>query len=277
MAGFYADIPGQFMMWHIDGTVVQVYNGATLLQTVSAANMKAINGNNDAGYMPPISDANVNVFHFFPEDRDIDGIFLSETGDVNNVNWSSDATNGSDGTWNLIANPNNPTTTAVFYRSQISAYALTGVKVLRINARLGTFNSQRRLHTVHIYGRPSTGEAPDRLRLWHPTLDQELTGSYFDWGDVEQSSSTVLERDFRVKNPSATETATTPTLAVGFIKDIEPYNAAQHEFSDDGTTWASTLDLATLGAGVISPVVTIRRTTEGLPGLARTYVSVTPA
>jgi hypothetical protein len=110
---------------------------------------------------------------------------------------------------------------------------------------------------LHLYGSPSS--APDRLRIWHPSLDQEVGGAYFDWGNVPRGA--VLQRQFRVKNGRSL-TAKSVSLSVEALTEASPAVVPMYAFSLDGATWSSSLVLGDLAPGATSAVVTVRFTCD---------------
>jgi hypothetical protein len=110
---------------------------------------------------------------------------------------------------------------------------------------------------VHLYGEPAPGENPNRLALWHPTLDQRVTPAYFDWGNVPRSSS--ADRLFRVKNVSSTLTASSVRVAMEALTDTTPSVPGQHSISSDGTTFLAQVNIGSLSPGAISGPLTLRR------------------
>lgn len=210
---------------------------------------------------------------FFPELRDIVGMFLACESRpfkvaVYSIEWSANATNYSSGTWTTIVSY--PQGTAPpWYDQAVSTYrnnwftlSLTGVKALRFIYGSDFFSVSTDngwLNALHIYGNIASGQNPDRARIWHPTLNQEVGGAYFDWGDVARSTSASLP--FRVKNNSATKTATSVTVAAEILTDATPTMSTMFEFSDDaGVSWSSSVNIGDLAPSAVSSVLYVRRT-----------------
>jgi hypothetical protein len=189
----------------------------------------------------------------FPEHRDITAYFLANNGGAiaNDLRTSPDTTTGLDGTWTSRIPSYIPTQTIVSpgYRNAIQVVSWTGIKALRFTA--GAFFDNDSIYALHLYGNISTGETPDRLRLWHPTLDQEVDGDYFNWNDIQRGSSGT--KQFRVKNNSSTLTASAITVAVEALTDTSPTVVGQHSLDISS--------IASLAPGVISSVITLTRTT----------------
>lgn len=258
MAGNYPDVPGHRMAWDRDGTILCLVAGSITILDASTRNIL----NDDTGsHFFQTSDAAVCLI--FPEKRDIVGMYVAcgDGVDTFSAAWSANTTNGLDGTWTSFAfTRDTGTGSETQFRNNIRAVNLAGVKAVRVQrGNIATFPTRQRIGAFHVYGSPSVGEAPNRLRLWHPTLDQEVTGSFFDWGDVTRG--TTSQRDFRVKNNSATQTANSVMLTMEALTDTSPSNVGQHTFSLDGTTFTSSTIVGDLAPGAISPTVRLRRTT----------------
>lgn len=107
---------------------------------------------------------------------------------------------------------------------------------------------------IHLYGSVPAAQNPNRLRAWHPTLDQEVGASHFDFADIAQG--TQLTKQFRLKNNSATLTAQNVTLS----QDNIDGGGMALEFSDNGTAYTTSLNIGNLAAGATSSVLYVRRT-----------------
>jgi hypothetical protein len=200
----------------------------------------------------------------FPELRDLDAYFLRNLPSAFSpppltIATSVDTTNGIDGTWSTIFSGSGTSgTVKPGYRSGIASTTALGIRAIRFTANNGALNNFSP-NVLHLYGEPAPGENPNRLALWHPTLDQRVTPAYFDWGNVPRSSS--ADRTFRVKNLSATLTANTPRVAMESLSDTTPSVVGQHTLSLDGATFLAQVNPGTLAPGAISGVITLRRVT----------------
>jgi hypothetical protein len=108
---------------------------------------------------------------------------------------------------------------------------------------------------VHLYGAKAAGQTPDDLIF----IDHDTTpGVEFtapeDFGD--RPLGTTVTRQFRVKNASATKTASTISVAC---------NDDDFAISTDGTTWVVTINIASLAPGAESSTMYVRNTTPN-PG-----------
>lgn len=146
------------------------------------------------------------------------------------------------------------TDTVPSYRASITPYTLTGVKGIRLGFSSGTFTCSVR--GWHIYGTITTGIDLDRLELWHPTLDERVSGAYFDWGDAQRTTNAT--KTFRVKNLSPTLTANSIDITFQTLTDSTPTYVSMHTFSDGGA-YAGTINIGNLAPGATSGIITIRR------------------
>lgn len=263
MAGSYADVPGPRMAYDLDGTVVVITDTSRLNpSTLSAGTKTNLNSETLPG-QGQYATGNGYLTFIFPELRDIDGYLLYGTGQLGMTpgaaHTSTDTTNGVDGTWTSRVNPwANLGTTKGAMRSSITSVTWDGVKAVSFyGTNVGGWGPDWRI--AHLYGAPSTGENPNSLRLWHPTLDQEITGAYFDWGDVARL--TTVTRDFRIKNISATQTANLVSVSMTAPTDASPTTVSQHTFSTDGVTFTPTLSLGNIAPATITGVLNLKRVT----------------
>jgi len=208
----------------------------------------------------------------FPELRDVTNWYATGAGQAFGTTWqglwvdsSVDTTNGLNGTWvNRYANPagwysaGQPINPG--YRFPTAVAAATGVKAIKFRGNLYAWGA------IHLYGVITTGQNPDRLALWHPTLDAQVGAAYFDWGSALRG--TTADLTFRVKNLSATLSANTITCSVDALTDTAPTVVGQHTLSADAITFAATASAGTLAPSTISGIMTLRRTTASNAALA---------
>lgn len=278
MAGFYADVPGPRLPYDRDGSIAygwnltngtfNMFSTETLREindedSVDVGSLVGFTGNTDIRY----------VIFMFPELKNIVGWYLNinstSSWTQQNIETSVDTTNGIDGTWVVRqanwAGLSSGGSVVPTYRTAINAVTWSGIKGVRFGftSFAGGVDGPR-FNAIHFYGSPAAS-AP-RLALWHPTLDQEVTGAYFDWGDVP--TSTAATRNFRVKNLSSTQTAQSVGLTMEALFDTSPTVVGQHTFSPDGTTFTSTLNIGSLAPSTISSVLTLKRTTPSNASLS---------
>jgi hypothetical protein len=259
MAGFYPDTPDHKIFYNDDGSIVftqPATGGAVTLVAGSSANTLNGEGNANAAIMS----TNTRIGCVFAQRMDIVGVYnmhsgISGTDGV--LRTSTDTTNGTDGTWTTVT-ATLPTTgesavnATTRWRTDIQTVSCLGIKGVTLSA-----GSNGDARNFHLYGRPTTGANPDRLRFWHPTTDTELLGSHFDYGDLARGSSKIIQ--FRVKNNSTTKTANTITVADDALTAASPTLASQTTFSPDGTTnFLASLAVGSLAPGALSAIVYAR-------------------
>ena len=265
MAGYYADVPGQRFAYDLDNTQVKfkdTSNGIVTDQSGSRSLMNDEDG--DVWTSPGFNDGNnKEIIFIFPELRNITGYFVSVNNNASGrlvtgaFYYSSDTTDGQNGTWTQAqANWGYTTLTTPAYRTGIDrTINLTNVKGLRFVVRITDtyYGNNILVNFMHIYGSVVSGQNPDRLMFWHPTLSQECDAAFFDWGDISQGS--VQTKTFRLKNNSASLSANSITLSAS---DVSTTMALT--FSSDGSTYVSSLSVGTLAAGATSGTLYVKRT-----------------
>jgi hypothetical protein len=195
----------------------------------------------------------------FPQRRDLIGVFVwamtSNQGGTANciVDTSQDTTNGIDGTWTAqtsqfvaesVMLPN--------YRTAIRGVSAPNVVGVRLRFSLALQFSVLP-GAVHLYG-GFTNPSFDRLAIWHPTLNQELT--YQDFQD--QTRGTTQTVQFRVRNMSSSLTANSVSVSTSVLTDTTPTVASQITYSSDNSTYSSILNLGNLSPGTTSGVLYMR-------------------
>lgn len=292
MAGFYPDVPAPRLAYDRDGTVGFVIDLSTnSVSQMSAGNLVTLN-DESSGSILLINAGNSTMDYayglIFPELRNIIGVrnFHSGFGQTGggSLQYTTNSSNGVDGTWTSIGATGYSDVTTGFsstvLRTGITAISMLGVKGFRIRRNVGPnfgANSWYAL-TLHLYGSISAGQTPDRLRMWHPALDEPLDdntsadGAYLDWGDVVRS--TTQDRTFRVKNNSSTLTANSINIAASALTDAAPTLITQYTFSDGGAFGAS-VTVTSLSPGAISGVITVRRTTPSNAALSLWTLRIT--
>lgn len=265
MAGNYPDAPSWRMAYDRDGTQVFKINSANVITQLTSSDIIAMNDESNSSYPGAgYNSGSSSLVWIFPELRDLDGyasIALNGSYSPSSMTIavSVDTTNGLDGTWTTISTTI-PTRAEVkpLYRTGIVSSTALGIRALKMTAGAVGANEWT-VAAVHLYGEPAPGENPNRLALWHPTLDQRVTPAYFDWGNVPRSSS--ADRLFRVKNLSSTLTATSVRVAMETFTDTTPSVPAQHTLSTDGATFLAQVNIGSLAPGAISSPLTMRRIT----------------
>ncbi len=256
MVGLYPDAPGRKFETDVDGSVgfgISI-NEATPFSAAAMTNLsKTVSANH-------VNLTNVNttfyVGYIFPELRDIAGFCLRHNfggwGSWNRVETSTNTTNGSDGTWT-----DRGAMGASGHFRTITALAVAGVKAIRFRwGSTSSDNNGRWLGNLHVFGSILATSNSDRLTLWHPTLDQELSGAGLDFGDVPRLS--VPTKQFRVKNLSAAQTAGNIVLSVEAVNDTTPTVVGVKSLSFNGSSYAASQNIGDLAPGVISSLCTLK-------------------
>lgn len=264
MAGFYTDVPAPRLAYDRDGTrLFFVDDGGGITEYPSS--LAVLNDENSGTEWMSGFGGGWAVL-IFPQLRDIVAYHLAvRTWVGGTLETSTNTTNGQDGTWTTVTSNysfNNDNPAKPNYRTVIYAVAMNGIIALKF--RRGATGS-RAFKQLHLYGGLATGETPDRLRLWHPTLDEPLDdkvpadGAYFDWGDTAQSTS--ADRTFRIKNNSVTLTANSIAINQQTLTETTPSINSQFTFSNGGA-FAASLNIGNLSPGQLSGVITKRRTIQ---------------
>lgn len=256
MAGNYSDVPGPRMAYDRDGTI-------SLYGMSQSESVATPGGVNDLTLLNNESFDGVGsrywTYLIFPQLRDIVGYAIHTSSGDRGIHTSTNTTTGLDGTWTSRGSYSTVGTTPQM--RSISTVNWTGVKAIKVYADSGAYTWNAVSHNlIHLYGTISAGQTPDRLRIWHPTLDQEVTGAYFDWGDIQRNGASIT-KTFRIKNNSAALTANSIVLSSEALTDTTPTNAGQHTFAPDGVTFSSPLNIGNLAPGAISSEITVRRLT----------------
>lgn len=260
MGGLYPDAPGKLFMIDRDGSAgfgINTTQTTPFDSTAMTNLMKTAGGNNVA------MGGGANSYYIgyiFPELRDIAGFCLISGwhawGNWVRVETSSNTTSGVDGTWT----DRGAMGEAAHFRS-ITALVVTGVKGIRFRYdHVSTAGGTRYLGNLHIYGSIPATSTPDRLRLWHPTLDQVLTGAYFDLGDVPRGN--VVNKTFRVKNNSATLTANNVLITIDAPTDTTPTVVSQLAWAVPAapSVFDNTPNIGNIAPEAISGILTLRLT-----------------
>jgi hypothetical protein len=261
MAGYYPDAPDFKVWYNDDGSVpfTQPTTGGTVVPIPPTPNAGMINGEGTSNASVAVSTTS-RVGVVFPQLVDVKGLFFLHNGSTSDasgvVRTSSDTTSGADGVWSTRTStfPSKGQGDAggtVAWRSAVQVVDYTSIRGLTFSANTGGQCRQ-----FHIYGRPTAGENPDRLRFWDPTLDQEIGGAYFDFADQAQGQVKVVQ--FRIKNNSPTKTATTITVTDDALSTASPTLASQTAFSTDGSNFNSTVVVASLAPGALSGILHVR-------------------
>lgn len=261
MAGNYMDAPAQRLAYDRDGSIGVLATAAGALTAMSNSDLQYLN--NESEDAPTISSKS-RVILVFSAPIDIEALFIA-CGDSTSytIETSKNTTTGLDGTWtSQVATASYLRDVKPFYRvaSNLTAMLATStsdeVKGVRLSA---SGNGNLSIRALHVYGNLSSSATEDRLVFWDPSASSEVPPEYFDWGDVARATSGDLT--FRLHNMSSTLAANSVTLYAEALTPGVPSVAGMLLFSDDGTTFTSSLALGTIAAGATSGVLYVRRNT----------------
>ena len=259
------------MAYHLDGTKVYRVNSSNITTSVSSTDVQYLN-NESAGYGGDFNGVGLApgfLVFIFPQLRDISNYVYVGNGQPTGssairgrVQTSTDTTNGVDGTWTTLEanfrSSNYGLTVPPYYRSSISPAAMYGVKAVRFESAQYFYGDSLNIAALHLFGSYTSGETPNRLELWHPTLDQRVSGGHFDFGDKLQSTTTDIS--FRVKNQSSGQTANTIVVSIETLTDLSPPSTGNYALNLNGGSFAATQTISSIAPGAISNTLTLRLT-----------------
>jgi hypothetical protein len=262
----YSSYSDYRMAYHLDGTVL--VRGATtgtpktpstLTDTVTSGGaLTSLNDQNIGGTYWNSNQTDGWIGMVFPQLRDITGMFLNcYDSSTKRVQYSTDTTNGLDGTWSTLVAARN-WSLDTNYRTNIYSVSQTGVKGLRI-PDLGSGGSRNDyVGSWHVFGKLASGQTPSRLDLWHPTSNARVSSSHFDLGDKPRSTTTDIS--FRVKNQSSTLTSNSIVVSVETLTDLAPTAIGNYTINLNGGSFASSQTITSLAPNAISNILTLRFT-----------------
>lgn len=270
----YPAAPGRRMALDADGTIgfnmyvagsVPNYTSGWEQQTLTemVRRQKITDGDANA-YVGGSDDGRRGFGYIFPEPRDLDGVWVRFYESGNNINSqgrlvsSVDSTDGISGTW-VEESPDMPSVSsaASSFREQIFPLAALGVRCIEVDN--ANDDSNCRGINFHVYGSIAAGATPDRLLFIDELTGLEFSGPV-DFGDVPRGS--ISTRQFRVRNNSATQTASTISLA--FEDILMGQAAAWLSVAEGAGSYSSPLLLsAPLAPGATSDLLTLRQSVAG--------------
>ncbi|WJN62628.1 hypothetical protein [Streptomyces phage phiScoe10] len=265
--GNYPFATSHRMALDVDGTQTVFINTSNVVTAVSAAEAVKLNAEDDSIVWRSLGAGADRLVHVFPEPRDIDGIFLNSGGSNSydgvalgtTIDISTNTTNGLDGTWtNAVPYTNRPGATATVpaYRTQYQPLPAAGVKGIRVSFAKTTGYSEFQVRAFFVYGSIAAGQNPDRLAVWHGSLDERVSPAYFDFEESARNSQKALT--FRVKNLSPTKTSNGTTVNVETLSDANPTLIGQFAVSLDGNTYSTSVNVGNVAPGATSAPVYIR-------------------
>ena len=261
MAGNYMDAPATRLAYDRDGAIGISASTAGVLTQLSAADLQMTNSETETVFSPPAATRSIAIV--FPIPIDLRAVFLALGNTVAvEIATSKDTTTGLDGTWSTqIASATYDRAVAPNYRmtSQLTMFAAVSANLEVRGVRItGATANITALRAFHIYGDPASSATPDRIVAWHPTLNQQISPAYFDWGNVARSSS--ADRKFRLKNLSNNLSAADVDVYIEALTPGVPSVAGMHTLSDnDGASFLPGLVIPLLGPGEVSGQITLRR------------------
>ena len=258
----YAALPDHRMNYDNDGTLVY-YGSVAGGASVAYSSTQLLELQDDDFVVPGVAYQDTHrVWWFFPEQREVTGIYIYSTnGGYTSLQGSNDTGNGMDGTWETASMPSGYPAApsgeggAYRWRDGIKPVSFTGPKK---NIRISGPGGQAQPTIAHLYGEAAAGQmAHDLVFINHDDTPGVAFGAAEDFGD--QPLGTTVVRQFRVKNTSASRTATNLNIQMN-DSDFVIAEAA-------GGPWVVTINLASLGPGAESPTYYLRLTTPA-PGAA---------
>jgi hypothetical protein len=271
----YTPLPDRRMPYDNDGTLVYFGTANTGATTAASSGQTVEMNDQDFVSVGTVTNDGTNpqfyVWLFYPEQREITATycrFRHQFGSQDteqalaSVVGSTDTANGMDGTWETASLPAGaPAWPNDFaWRSGIVPVSFTGPKSTARFAWASTGSGSRTgyIRILHVYGEAAAGQlAHDLIYIDHDdTPGTEYTAPE-DFGD--QPLGTTVVRQFRLKNTSASKTAT------GINIQLNDQDFAIAESASG--PWVQTINLASLGPGAESPTYYVRCTTPA-PGAA---------
>ena len=264
----YTALPDHRIPYDNDGTIVYHHITGTAL-TGAQPNSTLIAWQDEAfvGAGTSLDNGSAwTTYFFFPEQREITGIY-GEAEERNgprvitSVQGSNDTANGLDGTWETASLPAGAppagTTPADVWRTGIRAVSFTGPKQsCRVNWSGTTGGTSGQVMSLHLYGEAAPGAMAHDLVF----VDQDagVPGVFQapeDFGD--QPLGTTVVRQFRLRNTSATRTATNINLQCNDSDFAIAENPAG--------PWVVTIGIPSLAPGAETATLYVRCTTPA-PG-----------
>lgn len=256
MAGLYPDVPNNRIAYDLDGTqLVESRDGTTIFADhTGTAVMNNLNSETTSTVLSVPNNTTSRLMLIFPVPMNITGIFRGHTGNIGGgspASYSTDTTNGVDGTWTGFTNPT-LTYSIQTFRQNITAVSLSNVKGIRGQITLGASSSVG-FGPVHIYGRPAS--LSNRLEFWDPSASNRVAANYFDLAEVPRGSTII--KTFRIKNLSTTLQANSVNITSNALTGGTTWTSNM-TFSSDGITYTSSLNIGNLAADAISGTLYVK-------------------
>lgn len=268
----YPAITSRALPYNEDGTVIKLIDTSVgVIYTLTDADLDEL-VDTDLTYVSINSGnsgtaATSYIVVFFPELRDIDGIYsiVSNNADsgsytFKSLQYSADTTNGLDGTWsNATCTPNAVSSDIDGWRKNIAAVSgVSGAVAIRFlmdvsNPTITFFKSVR---ILHIYGNKTSGEtADDILILDALDSDAEFTAD-LDFGDRPSDTSTQWQ--IKLQNASSL-TANNVVITV-----VDPNDIIRIADADTGP-WNTSKTYASIASGAKTAICYVKCETPAAP------------
>lgn len=267
----YSVFTDRAIPYHLDGSVVKIISPTTgVVYSFSSADMAEIN---DTDFIPiTVSSPSASnyILVFFPELRDITGIYALLYKDhaispgykmIDLLQGSVDSTNGLDGTWTNATMPGGypPRTLDLDnWRKNIKQITgLSGVKAIRFQCELDVVRDFSKVSVLHLYGHKTAGQTPKDILF----LDAENADAEFaiplDFGDRPAGTSAI--RQIKVKNVDPALTASTLVVEV-----VDPVDNTRVSDSAAGP-WVTSKTFASLAPNTASSIIYVKCETAAPP------------
>lgn len=254
----YAAYPYRKMAYDTDGTVVLAYRNNTMayetLNLTQKTNLNSWEPTTSPAWIVNSSSSNGGHFIFvFPELRTFTRAFVLRSNanfSSYSLQYSTDTTNGIDGTWSNASDPSVTFDAAISdrWRTTGTNYslvsAISGIKFTWASSPGATHNLS--MYKIHLYGNKNPGETPNDL------IYTNVSGSEFtqdiDYGDVTTGDNSTVT-SFKLKNTSLTKTAS----------GIIVYSSGSElQVSRDGNDFSSSVSVSAIGPSDSSPTLYAR-------------------
>ena len=274
----YPALPDRRMAYDNDGTIIYYgrnTEGAAFMLT--SGQMVELNDHDQTlAFQTSQATGTHLIWFFFPESREVTACWcqMGQTGlgtvthTSESLQGSNDTGNGTDGTWETASFPSGtpigwePSASGQMFdswRNGIKPVSFTGPKkTVRFQTATTSTSSAREFqyYTIQLYGEAAAGAMTHDLEyINHDDTPGVAYTAPEDFGDMPLGTSVV--RQFRIKNTSATKTATNINIQCNDADFVIAENPAG--------PWVVTINLASLGPGAESPTYYVRCTTPA-PG-----------
>jgi hypothetical protein len=258
MAGSYPDVPGYRFAYDVDGTVVAFYSNTGDTFNLSSSEVRVLNDDDivtealSSGSITGSGRTRLLVF-FFPEPRSITGVLANLLTSMP-LQWSSDSTDGLDGTWTAVPGFSSYNSTALKtnLRTQIFSVSLDNVTAIRLGNAANNYSQIFR--NFHIYGTISPANGADRLRV--VDVSNNDIAAQLDFGNLKQRATST--KQFKIINNSLSQTANNITVNLEAATDATPSLIGQYQISTDNIAFANAVNIGTLAPGAESGTLYVR-------------------